>query len=893
MKSIQVFVLFLGLGILHGANNTLTFDGTADYIAANGVATNLAGSSTLTMEAWFNSANVSSVNDQMILAVNNSDGSSNISQLYIETGASTLKYTGSSSLAGLTTLSSNTWYHVALTLDASNNLKVYLNGNVEISTTETDRPDSGDLFSIGQEWDNSTASNYFDGKIDEVRIWNDVRTETEIRQNMYRELPDPASETNLVAYYKFNETSGTTLSDSKGSNTGTLTNMAGNEWQASPAMFGPKNALDFDGTDDFVNCGTINLSSSPITLECWVNTDVFQSVSPFISSIIGTETESDAALLRFGDGGLAPNKVQFVLQIGASQTKLDGATELAVNTWYHLAGVYDGSKMKIYINGKLDISKDQTGDITSDAAFNIASNSGSERFLDGSMDEVRVWLTARTASEIRENMCKTLTGNETGLVAYYNFDNTAGTTLQNIASNSYDGTLLGSMTDADWVVSSAFNTWLNTSSSSWSTTTNWSRGNTPGSSDNVGVYSYSGGSEPALPGSTYVKILYLASSTSLTLNDAITIMDALILDADLDLNGQQININNDATLYEYTGRVYGSSGKLHHNPNLSSALSSENIAGLGAEITTGSALGVTTIDRGHAAQSGNGNQSILRYYDITPTTNTGLDATLVFYYNDSELNGLTESNLVLYKSTDSGSTWTNMGGTVDVDANTVTLIGIDSFSRWTLGGTSDQSLPVELTDFGAEYQSNGVLLSWRTASETENLGFIIQRKTNHEWLEIASYASNKSLEGQGSTSEATDYIYRDTKVQGGVAYEYRLGDVDYRGTLTWHDPKQLTIMIKDPVVPSEFGLQKAYPNPFNPSTTIRYGLPEESNVSLVIYDLRGNLIQTMRSEHQSAGWYDVVWNGETPDGTTLCTGIYFARLVAGEYTQVIKMLYLK
>ena len=84
-----------------------------------------------------------------------------------------------------------------------------------------------------------------------------------------------------------------------------------------------------------------------------------------------------------------------------------------------------------------------------------------------------------------------------------------------------------------------------------------------------------------------------------------------------------------------------------------------------------------------------------------------------------------------------------------------------------------------------------------------------------------------------------------------------------------------------------------YPNPFNPSTTIRYGLPEEANVSLVIYDVRGQVVQTLKSEHQSAGWYDVVWNGQTADGKTISTGIYFARLVAGDHSQVIKMLYLK
>jgi len=96
-----------------------------------------------------------------------------------------------------------------------------------------------------------------------------------------------------------------------------------------------------------------------------------------------------------------------------------------------------------------------------------------------------------------------------------------------------------------------------------------------------------------------------------------------------------------------------------------------------------------------------------------------------------------------------------------------------------------------------------------------------------------------------------------------------------------------------PLIPSTYKFENPYPNPFNPSTTISYGLPEESNVSLVIYDVRGQAVQTLKSDQQSAGWYDIVWNGETTDGRSLSTGIYFARLVAGEYSQVIKMLYLK
>lgn len=115
----------------------------------------------------------------------------------------------------------------------------------------------------------------------------------------------------------------------------------------------------------------------------------------------------------------------------------------------------------------------------------------------------------------------------------------------------------------------------------------------------------------------------------------------------------------------------------------------ENVAGMGAVITSSANLGSTAIHRGHAQQTGTGNLSILRYYDIIPVNNAGLNATLDFYYDDSELNGLTENNFLLFSSTDGGNTWIKQGGTVTAAINIVTKAGISSFSRWTVGDSSN------------------------------------------------------------------------------------------------------------------------------------------------------------------------------------------------------------
>jgi len=94
-------------------------------------------------------------------------------------------------------------------------------------------------------------------------------------------------------------------------------------------------------------------------------------------------------------------------------------------------------------------------------------------------------------------------------------------------------------------------------------------------------------------------------------------------------------------------------------------------------------------------------------------------------------------------------------------------------------------------------------------------------------------------------------------------------------------------------LPTEYVLDQNYPNPFNPSTTLRYGLPEDSEVSMVIYDIRGNTVRTIESGAQGAGWYEHVWNGMNDEGQPVSTGLYLTRLRAGSYTKTIKMLYLK
>lgn len=124
------------------------------------------------------------------------------------------------------------------------------------------------------------------------------------------------------------------------------------------------------------------------------------------------------------------------------------------------------------------------------------------------------------------------------------------------------------------------------------------------------------------------------------------------------------------------------------------------------------------------------NQSIARYFDIHPTVNTNLDATHSFNYNEHEVNGLPESELVFFRSANDQSNWQTKGYTVrDTVANTVVLENINSFSIWTLGSEATP-LPVHLLWYTAKRHQQHALQEWKTASEKNKAGFEIEVSKN-------------------------------------------------------------------------------------------------------------------------------------------------------------------
>jgi hypothetical protein len=95
------------------------------------------------------------------------------------------------------------------------------------------------------------------------------------------------------------------------------------------------------------------------------------------------------------------------------------------------------------------------------------------------------------------------------------------------------------------------------------------------------------------------------------------------------------------------------------------------------------------------------------------------------------------------------------------------------------------------------------------------------------------------------------------------------------------------------VFPRKFQLAQNYPNPFNPITTLRYDLPENGLVTIIIYDMLGKQVKTLINQTQDAGSRSVFWNATNDYGKPVSAGIYLYQIQAGEYISTKKMVLLK
>jgi len=185
-------------------------------------------------------------------------------------------------------------------------------------------------------------------------------------------------------------------------------------------------------------------------------------------------------------------------------------------------------------------------------------------------------------------------------------------------------------------------------------------------------------------------------------------------------------------------------------------------------------------------------------------------------------------------------------------------------------------LPVELSSFAAIAKNQNVELHWSTSSEINNYGFEIQRKSDN-WFATIGFT-----EGNGNTTLMNNYTFIDENLSIGT-YVYRLKQVDFSGSFNYSD--EVTV---DVTTLSQYMLNQNYPNPFNPATTISYSVPKQTMVNISVYNAIGEKLHSLVSEFKDAGFYTIQFNA-----SDMSSGIYFVRMNAGEYSQLIKMNLIK
>ncbi len=201
----------------------------------------------------------------------------------------------------------------------------------------------------------------------------------------------------------------------------------------------------------------------------------------------------------------------------------------------------------------------------------------------------------------------------------------------------------------------------------------------------------------------------------------------------------------------------------------------------------------------------------------------------------------------------------------------------------------DQALPVELAFFKAKVINNTVQLTWRTESEINNLGFILERRIEGKtWQSLASYATHDELKGFGTSNTPHTYYFTDRRVEPGLSYEYRLTDCDVNGNRGPAKILVISVNSSRENLPSEFQLYQNYPNPFNPTTSIRFDVPEAQDVQLAVYDMTGRLLSLLVDGYMAAGFHQMSWNAEN-----VPAGIYMISLRAGTFQKTLKCVLLR
>jgi len=939
MKTILYYIFSftpcLIVTLANAQNTALDFDGSDDQISIS-YNSSLEVSDQVTIEAWVKPSHTDwqtiwmkgSYGYGLALTGSNTSCQSSLKLAFWDQSAC------ASAILSTNTYKNNEWNHIAVTvIDNGSNLTVffYIDG-VE------DGPHTSSQTAISNGGGSSKAyisrqgvgcnCNYLTGKMDELRVWNDVRTQSEIKANMHTELS--GSEANLVAYYSFNNGSGTTVSDlTSNSNDGTMTNMASDDW-VSNSLFAQDYALDLDGSNDYIQVADDNALdiNSSITVSAWIYPTNIANKDGIISKRTSTENSGDWAF-RFTSSA----KLKLLIWDGdANNGSTSSTSAISTNTWTHISFSHDNSTntTKFYINGSLDatgtgLSKNLAGN-NSNVYIGWDGQQG-DKFFTGKIDEVRIWDNVRTQTEIQDNMYKELVGTESNLVAYYNFNDGRGTSVFDLTSNDNNGIMTNMDANSDWTNSKILGA-LITGNSGFRMLSSPVSGQILGSLlNNLWTQGMTGADITSFTANVWTlnvseqnwTVLGDISSSGTSLAAGQGILVYVFEDTDNDGSADlpvTINVSGNENSGNATiSSVPANAWILAGNP-YSSAIDWDLIAA-----DNNPFYGTTYVwdDATGTYKSWNGSTGGLTNGIIAPYQSFWVQNTFVpnqtLTISESHKAGQIGTLYRVSNVHESGSITFNVSSSEFSDQTFMSFqnegeAGLDNSDGYKLSplNHSDRLVALSYADYkgldinnlpyyhdetilvpfdimklqieGATYVTHEaeVTFSWDVSNLPEHISLtLIDLSTNIETSMDLVSSLTFTTHSKGSFSNSYSELVGTYPVVERARFNIAVGydALKNPGNIIEH--------------PAEFVLHAAYPNPFNPSTTISFDLTESGKVSLSIYNLEGALVETLLNESKVAGAFQHRWN----PGSKLSSGVYFFELKTKNKTRHQKITYIK
>lgn len=362
-----------------------------------------------------------------------------------------------------------TWTHIAVSYSTATDIwKLYINGVLDktlaLGANFTPQSLSNINACIGSTLNTNTSirPGFFNGRIDEARIWNVVRTDAEIAANYNSEL---TSGIGLVGRWGFNEGTGAVAVNSINGGDGTLTNSPLWVKGFNQTDAATNSSVSFNGVHDYITFGKADgtpgnpsLNATSFTLEAWIRIDGNGKTTtsgtggitgiPVIAKGRG-EAETPATLnMNYFFGIDATNKLvaDFEESSGPNHP-ITGAATIPTGVWTHIAATYGSGVWSLYINGVLDKTESEGSAVPVSNSVQHASIGSAltstgvpDGFFNGKIDEVRIWNVVRTAAEISGNYLNPITSG-TGLLGRWGLNENC----ENTANNSVAGGAIGTL----------------------------------------------------------------------------------------------------------------------------------------------------------------------------------------------------------------------------------------------------------------------------------------------------------------------------------------------------------------------------------------------------------------------------------------------------------------